>query len=550
MRNHLQPAARARSSLLLPTMLAGFAIAAAANACTGERGDDIEEIATQRSSIRNGTIVQPWPNGTPAYTRAIVKVNGCAGTLIDPEWVLFTRSGFVNPCASPQVGHTVTSVRPSGDVTRTIDRIVRHNTSFNAPDHAELLHLNAPINDAPPTPIYWGATSTIIGNQVTCYGYGADATAGSCTSNANCSAGFSCWAGLCQSFTGDLRSATMTTAAEPDQVNWPGTFDVLLNSSGQTLLAGDLSGPCYYQGQLAAIASANFHATTLNGAAVLSIANFRSWMIATMRGQRTRLFQGVDNNVVYFLDAANQLWRENGTSANKTLVDSNVRTFHAINSSVVYVLGFDNNLWNEQPDSSNRTHVDGSVRAFQGIDTSNVLVLGTDGNLWREIGSFTNRTFVDGSVLNFRGVGALPGPNQHIYVLGTDQVLWNETGSNANRFEVDSNVMDFSPVDNSRAYVLGFDSVLWNEVNTSANRTQVDATVQDMQAIDSSVVYVLGQDNVLWRETGNSSNRTLVDSSVLRFQAMDATTVYVMGQDGNLWREIGTASNRTLVDHR
>jgi Trypsin len=555
MKRELCQSSPQRSEWARCRVLAAMAAFTGAIGCTGGGSNGNEPLAEVRAAILNGNVVQPFPNGTPAYSKAIVNINGCTGTLIDPQWVLTTSSGLTfndEPCfPNLQVGQTVTSIRPSGNVTRTIDRIERHSAS-SGPDDGALLHLAAPINDVPPTQLYWGATSAIVGKQqVTCYGYGANATAGSCTSNATCPAGFSCFGAVCQSFTGNLTSATMNTRAEPDTVNHPGTFDVLLNSSNQALLAGDMGGPCYYQGQLAAIASSYYGTDrNLSSAAVIPVENFRAWMVATIRGQRTRLFQGVENNVVYFLDAANQLWREVGSSSNKTLVDSNVRNFHAVNSSAVYVLGLDNNLWNEQPDQNHRTQVDSNVRTFQGVDTTNVLVLGNDGNLWAEVGTFQNRTQVDGTVLNFHAVGALAGAGQHIYVLGTNQFLWNESGSSASRTRVDTTVADFSPVDGSRVYVLGNDFNLWNELGTFLNRTQVDANVLDLQGIDSSVVYVLGQDNNLWRENGTSQNRTLVDSSVLRFQAMDATTVYVMGQDGNLWRETGTFANRTLVDHR
>src|SRR5579863_6534191 len=69
----------------------GISLAATFLGCMNEVQDD--RTAEVRSAVLNGTIVQPWPNGTPAYTRAIVFLPrpGCTGTLVAPDWVLSAK---------------------------------------------------------------------------------------------------------------------------------------------------------------------------------------------------------------------------------------------------------------------------------------------------------------------------------------------------------------------------------------------------------------------------------------------------------------------------
>ena len=447
--------------------------------------------------------MQPWIDDSPGYTRAIVRIGTCSGILIDQDWVLTARH------CQAQVGDPVVSIRPSGSVTTAIDRIDDNQATG---DDSRYAHLLQPIADVPAVPLHWGRTDEIIGNPITCYGYAGN----------------------------DLWLATLPTRAHADQTTNPGAFETVRDG---TVLPGGGGGPCFFHDQLAAVDGPWLANRT--GALETSFAAFRSWMVATMRRERARLFQVVENSVVYLMDKSQQLWRVDSSGA-PTLVDQNVRTFHAIDASTVYVVGYDRILWRETPDSNDRTLVDATVIDVSGVDASAVYVLGFDFNLWREEGSYLTRAYVDGTVLQFRPLGS-----SRVFVLGYDRWLWNQTGDdNKDRTRVDTDVVSFQPVSDTTAYVLSDDFSLWRETTTRAIATKVDANVWDIQAMDASLVYVLHQDGTLWRERGTAADSDRVDSAVAAFQALDATTVYVLDQDGNLWREQGNSASRVLVARR
>jgi hypothetical protein len=464
--------------------------------------DASNDDATATDAMGAGSIVQPWPDGTPGYTRSIVKIGDCTGVAVTPDWVL-----SAGRCGS-QVGDIVTSVRPSGDVAKPIDRIASSSTD------AVLLHLAGPLTDVPSVPFYWGTTTNVVGQPITCYDYWANG----------------------------LWTATMPTRAHADQNADPGTFETVRNAVDSTILPGAPGGPCFFEDQLVAV-DGGWLANRAGGIET-SFAEFRSWMIATVRGQRGRIFQAIDSDAVFVTDRSDQLWRWHADGS-RSFVDANLRDFQAIDASVVYVVAFDGTVWRELPDAGNRIVVDETTLSVQAMDATVVYVLGFDFNLWNEIGTYQTRTMVDANVLSFRAVDS-----SHAFVLGPDRTLWNEIGSAANRTMVDTSVVDFQPVSDTTAYVLRDDFVLWREDGSFATATQVDSGVFDLQAIDDSLVYVVDQDLTLWRERGTSANRELVDRGVVAFQAMDATTVYVLDQTGNLWREQGSSTSRVLVTSR
>jgi hypothetical protein len=535
----------------------GISLLAVVSACSAETGLEDKSVEQSQDYVLNGQIVTPWPNGTPAYTRAIVDLGGCTGTLVDPEWVVSAKH------CSFKVGATVTNRRPAGNVTRTVDRVEGHPTTR---EDGALLHLSQPINDVPDVPLYWGTTAGITNQTINCYGYGANSvgpacTNGTCTNGRTCRNGWcvttcsdtkpcasgGCSGGICLTNTGDLRTAALMTTTHADQVTDPGTVETKASATKQITLPGDSGGPCFFNGQFAATNSAWFY--NLTGGIQTSLADFRSWMLATERGQAGRMFQGIDSSVVYVRNRNNEIWKDTGSSANRVKIDWNARDFQGISGSVIYVVGFDGNLWREHPDLNSRDLVDSNVRKFQALDSTTVYVLDKNGDLWREVGNSSNRTWVDGNVLNFRAVNSTT-----VYVLGRDRNLWNETGTMANRSLVASSVVDFQGIDASVVYVLADDMKLWKVYGSMSNTIlrpgQVDANVKGFQGVAGGLIYVLGQDNKLWRERGVYTDRDWVDSSVADFQAMDASMVYVMGQDGKLWREIGSMNNRSLVDSR
>ena len=532
------------------------------SACTAETEVGGEAVEQDQAPIINGTNVTPWPSGTPAYTRAIVDIGdfGCTGTVIDPEWVLTAKH-----CAFA-VGALVRSRRPGvSPVERTVDRVEGNPTTW---EDGAVLHVSVPFSDIPQVPLYWGTTSGIVNQTINCYGYGANKLGNVCgTHYSACPGGYSCFSldqtdaagnkyqeGVCVANTspGQLRTAALKTSTLADQSQCVGCVQTAKSSSGQEIYPGDSGGPCFFKDQLAATNGAwvfDFSCHCFPNGLHTSLADFRSWMLATMRGQTARIFQGVDSKNVYFRNTSNELWKDNGSSANRTQIDATIRDFQGINSSLVYVLGFDNNLWREHPDLNSRDLVDSNVRKFQALDSSTVYVLDNNGDLWREIGNSSSRTWVDGNVLNFHAVNS-----STVYVLGRDRNLWNETGTMSNRVLVGSSVVDFQGINSIQVYVLADDLKLWRVLgamsNTIIKPAQVDANVQRFQAIDGTIVYVLGQDSKLWREHGNSGTRDSVDSNVATFQALDSTTVYVMGKDGKLWNEKGSMNSRTLVDQR
>jgi hypothetical protein len=450
-----------------------------------------------------GGVVQPWLDGGPTYLRAIVRIGSCSGTLVDQDWVL--TSGH---CAL-KVGDPVVSVRPSGNVTRTIDRIEDWEWEHNS----RYLHLAHPIADIPHVPLYWGSTEDVIGRQVTCYGHAGN----------------------------DLWSAILPTRAHADQTTSPGTFETVRDRTNPNVLPNVAGGgPCFLNEQLAAI-DRGWLADGSSGLET-SFAEFRSWMIAAMRRQRARSFQVVSDETVYVLDSNQELWRENSSGGDRMSVDRDVHTFHAIDASTVYVRGFDWYLWREQPDMNNREMVDAGVIDFHALNASVVYVLGGDFNLWREVGTYMNRTWVDGTVLQFGTVGL-----SHVFILGFNRVLWN--GAPDDRTHVDVAAVSFQAVNETTVYFLADDFSLWRQAHVDDYR-RIEKNVWDFQVIDDSIVYVLDQDGTLWRKGVGAPTRDRVDGAVAAFQAIDANVVYVLDRDGTLWRERGNSASRTLVDRR
>ncbi len=262
-----------------------YLLALAVSACTANTGPLDDSPEQNQSAILNGTVVTPWPSATPAYTRAIMDLHGCTGTLVDPEWVLTAKHCSPVP--------EVWNHRPSGDVTRIVDR---------RQDHASLdvsmLHLSFPYTDVPLVPIYWGTTATVSNNQtVKCYGYGASQTGNTCgTGFPPCQLpsgmlGEDCeildsgsGIGICLYTDGQLRTTTLQTSRDSN----PLYFD-LQAQNGETLLPGDSGGPCFYQDQLVSH-FVNYFFDIQNGAFVFvgssesSLAEYRDWMVSTMHG--------------------------------------------------------------------------------------------------------------------------------------------------------------------------------------------------------------------------------------------------------------------------
>lgn len=230
-----------------------------------DRTTDVEmEIGTARDFIRNGTIVTPFaPGAAPIETQAIVRLGGCTGTVVNPEWVLTAKHCRV------AVGATVSSVRISSTVTRTVDRVVEHPSL-----DLEMLHLNARYTDLPQIRLYSDTTASLNKKPVSMYGYGAKSTSTTCSTTSNCASGEWCQYGLCMRSSSELRRGDATAVYSDDN-----TFLTPVNGAGQMVLPGDSGGPTFQSGALAGVN--DFMYLDLSGGGQVSVPAAREWILAT-----------------------------------------------------------------------------------------------------------------------------------------------------------------------------------------------------------------------------------------------------------------------------
>jgi hypothetical protein len=244
-------------------LFAALPLMSLATACSGAGYD--ENVGTLDESIRNGTIVTPFgPNPAPLYTQAIVDLNGCTGTLVDPYWAL-----SASHCAFA-VGNTATSRRPTGNITTTVDRVVTLPSSDMV-----LLHLSGRM-DMPQVSLLGGTTSGIVGNPFESYGYGAMAASGSCSTDDDCPSGSWCGHGSCLTSSADLRVGTLDAVASSSDLY----FESWTNAAGQMTLPGDSGGPCFLNGALAGVNSGYY--LDLSGSSHGSIPANTTWLNSTL----------------------------------------------------------------------------------------------------------------------------------------------------------------------------------------------------------------------------------------------------------------------------
>ncbi|MGK3969329.1 FG-GAP-like repeat-containing protein [Sorangium sp. So ce118] len=241
-------------------------------ACSG--ADDFEsweeDIASSEDAIRFGTYEDPFGTiSTSTSAKSVVAVPGCSATIIDPEWVLTAKH------CGLAVGARAMSVRSSGNVTRTVDRVIHH-----ASLDVTLGHLSTPFLDVPRMSLYDDTTASISGKTVKAYGFGSVEMGVECTSNAQCSGGEHCnsnWK-RCMLPTSEapLRSALLTVSSAGSA-----TLALAANSIGQTTLPGDSGGPSFYGTTGTKVVGVH---STGNGTAAWDVAvpDFRDWALTSM----------------------------------------------------------------------------------------------------------------------------------------------------------------------------------------------------------------------------------------------------------------------------